>query len=50
VAPAINGLAVNVALCPAQMAREFTAITGAGFTVTVAVADPVPVVEQPDNV
>jgi hypothetical protein len=41
---------VSVAVCPEQIADEFTATVGNAFTVTVAVAAPVPVVEQPDKV
>ena len=40
--PVIEGVAVNVALCPAQIVVEFTVTVGAIVTVTV----PEPVPEQ----
>ena len=50
VPPGNDGVAVNVAFCPAQIADELTATVGIGFTVTVPVALPVPTVEHPDKV
>ena len=43
--PPVDGVAVSVALCPAQIAAELTLTVGAGFTVTV----PLPVEVQPDK-
>ncbi len=39
VPPPADGLAVSVADCPAQIVGALTATVGAGFTVTVAVAE-----------
>ena len=44
--PPVEGVAVSVALCPAQIVEEFTLTVGAGLTVTV----PVPVDVQLDKV
>ena len=38
VPPPVDGVAVSVADCPAQIVAEFTVTVGAVFTVTVAVA------------
>ena len=46
VPPPVDGVAVSVALCPAQMLVELTLTVGARLTVTV----PVPVDVQPDKV
>ena len=45
VPPPVDGVAVNVADCPAQIVDEFTVTVGAAFTVTL----PLPVLLQPDK-
>ena len=46
VPPVVDGVAVRVALCPAQIVGEFTLTVGAVFTFTVPDPDP----GQPDKV
>ena len=48
VPPGDEGVALSVALCPAQMVSELTVTVGAGLIVTVPL--PVPLVGQPAKV
>ena len=48
VPPGDDGVALSVALCPAQTVSELTVTVGAGLTVTVPVA--VPLVGHPGKV